>query len=50
MPYKEEIMSLKPKVSVFLEVLSDIEIASIKELAFPRVRILCKDLYFVGCT
>ena len=49
MPYKEEIMSLKPKVSVFLEVLSDREIASIKELAFPRVRILCKDLYFVGC-
>ena len=37
MPYKEEIMSLKPKVSLFYEVLSDREIASIKELAFPLV-------------
>ena len=43
MPYKEEVMSLKPRVSVFHEVLSDREIASIKELAFQRVRMLCKD-------
>ena len=38
MPYKEEVMSLQPKVSVFHEVLSDREIESIKETAYPTVK------------
>ena len=36
-PYKVEIVSLDPKVELYYEMLSDMEIDTIKELATPRV-------------
>ena len=37
MPHKEEVVNLKPMISIFHEVLSDSEIETVKELATPRV-------------
>lgn len=37
MPYKEEVVSLEPKISIFYEVMSDREIDAVKGAATPRV-------------
>ena len=37
-PLKEEILNVDPKVVVFHDVITDSEIAKIKELATPRVK------------
>jgi len=37
-PIKEEIVSMKPKIYIYHDVLFDSEIAVIKKLATPRVR------------
>ena len=37
MPHKEEVVNLKPMISIFHEVLSDSEIETVKTLATPRV-------------
>ena len=39
MPHKEEVVNIKPRISIFYDVLTDNEIATVKELATPRVRI-----------
>ena len=44
-PYKVEIVSLDPKVELYYEVLSDMEIDTIKELATPRVNSLPCNIY-----
>ena len=40
MPHKEEVVNLKPKISIFHDVLTQSEIETIKGLATPRVSIL----------
>ena len=37
MPYKEEVVNLKPRISIFYDVLTETEIQTVKELATPRV-------------
>jgi len=46
-PLKEEVMYLKPRVVIYRDFLSDVDIAKIRELATPRVKL---DKIFVDCT
>jgi len=38
MPYKEEVVNLKPRISIFYDVLTENEIQTVKELATPRFK------------
>merc|ERR1719385_557699 len=38
MPYKEEVASLEPPISIFYDVISDKEIETVKKLATPKLK------------
>jgi len=40
---KEELLNVDPKVALYHDVITDSEIAKIKELAIPRVCALCPE-------